>query len=154
ETIFGVIQQVMVRACAVAGITVQPPFRRMEYREAIRRFGSDKPDMRFAMELCDVTSHFAAARDVLRFEGNVQAIAAPGAASFSRKQLDELAAQAKSLGARGLYTIKVAAEGPSSGLEKNLGAAGLQAIVAATAAKPGDLILAVSAAEQIPGIDA
>ena len=79
---------------------------------------------------------------------------APGAASFSRKQLDELAEQAKGLGARGLYTIKVTAEGASSALEKTLGAAAVQNIVAATGAKAGDLIVAVSAAEQIPGTDA
>ncbi|MGH8150491.1 MAG: aspartate--tRNA ligase, partial [Steroidobacteraceae bacterium] len=55
DDIFAVIQQVMVRACAVAGVTVHPPFRHMEYREAIRRYGIDKPDLRFGMELCDVT---------------------------------------------------------------------------------------------------
>jgi len=154
EDIFGVIQQVMVRACAVAGIVVHPPFRRLEYREAIRRFGIDKPDLRFGMELCDVTPHFAPARETFRLEGNVQALVAPGGAAFSRKQVDELTAQAKALGARGLYTVKVAAEGVTSALEKNLGAPGLQALVAATGAKPGDLILAVAAAEQIPGTDA
>ena len=45
----------------------------MEYREAIRRYGIDKPDLRFGMELCDVTPHFAAGREKLRIEGNVQA---------------------------------------------------------------------------------
>jgi aspartyl-tRNA synthetase len=154
DDIFGVIQQVMVRVCAVAGVTVQAPFRRMEYREAIARYGSDKPDLRFGMELCDVTQHFAAGREKLRIEGNVRALAAPGAAAFSRKQLDELAEQAKKLGARGLYTVKVAAEGATSSLEKTLGADAVAAIVAAAGAKPGDLIVAVSAAEQIPGTDA
>src|SRR4029077_16939311 len=61
---------------------------------------------------------------------------------------------AKGLGARGLYTIKMTAEGATSPLDKTLGSAGVQNIVAATGAKPGDLILAVSAAEQIPGTDA
>jgi aspartyl-tRNA synthetase len=155
DDIFGVIQQVMLKVCAVAGVTVQAPFRRMEYREAIRRFGSDKPDLRFGMELCDVTQHFPAeAREKLRIEGNVQALAAPGAASFSRKQLDELGDHAKKLGARGLYTVKVTAEGVTSPLEKTVGAAGVAAMVAATGAKTGDLIVAVSAAEQIPGTDA
>jgi len=51
DTVFGVIEQVMVRACAVASITVKGPFRRMEYRDAIHRYGSDKPDLRFGMEL-------------------------------------------------------------------------------------------------------
>ncbi len=55
EAIFGVIEQVMVRACAVAGIEVKAPFRHMEYREAIRRYGIDKPDLRFGMELREVT---------------------------------------------------------------------------------------------------
>src|SRR3990172_9252722 len=98
DDIFGVIQQVMVRVCAVAGVTVQASFRRMEYREAIRRFGSDKPDLRFGMELCDVTRHFPPeAGEKLRIEGNVQALVAPGPAAVSRKQLDELAEQAKKL---------------------------------------------------------
>jgi aspartyl-tRNA synthetase len=127
----------------------------MEYREAIARYGSDKPDLRFGMELCDVTKHFPpAAREKLRIEGSVQALAATGGAVFSRKQLDELAEQAKKLGARGLYTVKVAAEGVTSPLEKTLGAESVAAVVAASGAKPGDLVIAVSAAEQIPGTDA
>jgi aspartyl-tRNA synthetase len=154
ETVFGVIEQVMVRACAAAGIDVKAPFRHMEYREAIKRYGIDKPDLRFGMELQEVTEHFAAAREKLHLEGSVHALVAPGAASFSRKQLDELGEQAKGLGARGLYTIKVAAEGVSSPLDKTLGAAAVQNIVAATGAKAGDLIVAVSAAQQIPGTDA
>ena len=154
ETIFGVIEQVMVRACAAAGIEAKAPFRHMEYREAIRRYGIDKPDLRFGMELQDVTEHFAGVREKFHLDGNVHALVARGVAAFSRKQLDELGEQAKGLGARGLYTIKVAAEGVSSPLEKTLGAAGVQNLVAATGAKAGDLIVAVSAAEQIPGTDA
>jgi aspartyl-tRNA synthetase len=57
-------------------------------------------------------------RETLRLEGNVQALVAPGAASWSRKQLDELAEVAKSAGARGVYTVKVTAEGITSPLEK------------------------------------
>jgi len=154
DTVFGVIEQVMVRTCAVAGITVKGPFRRMEYRDAIHRYGSDKPDLRFGMELHDVTEHFAPARETLHIEGNVQALAAPGAATFSRKQLDEIAEKAKSLGARGVYTFKVTPEGVTSPLEKNLGAEALKKIAAAADAKPGDLVVAVTAKEQIPGTDA
>jgi aspartyl-tRNA synthetase len=155
DTVFGVIENVMVRACAVAGITVKGPFRRMDYKEAIGRYGSDKPDVRFGMELHDVTEHFsAAARETLHIEGRVQALVAPGAAAFSRKQLDEIAEKAKGQGARGVYTIKVTAEGVASALEKNLGAEALKSIAAAVEAKPGDLIVAVTAKEQIPGTDA
>jgi aspartyl-tRNA synthetase len=154
DTVFSVIEQVMVRACAAAGITAKAPFRRMEYRDAIHRYGSDKPDLRFGMELHDVTDHFNPARETLHIEGNVQALAAPGAATFSRKQLDEIAEKAKSLGARGVYTFKVTAEGVTSPLEKNLGADALKKIAAAADAKPGDLVVAVTAKEQIPGTDA
>ena len=148
------IEQVMVRACAVAGIEAKAPFRHMEYREAIRRYGIDKPDLRFGMELCDVTAQFAGAREKLRFEGNVQALVAPGAARIRASSWTNWPSRPRALGARGLYTVKVTAEGASSALEKTLGAAAVQAIVAATGAKAGDLILAVSAAEQIPGTDA
>ncbi|HWZ57088.1 MAG TPA: aspartate--tRNA ligase [Verrucomicrobiae bacterium] len=155
DTVFGVIENVMVRACSVAGITVKGPFRRMDYKEAIGRYGSDKPDVRFGMELHNVTEHFsAAARETLHIEGHVQALAAPGAAAFSRKQLDEIAEKTKGQGARGVYTMKVTAEGVTSALEKNLGADALKAIAAAVDAKPGDLVVAVTAKEQIPGTDA
>jgi len=110
--------------------------------------------LRFGMELHDVTEHFAPARETLHIEGNVQALAAPGAGTFSRKQLDEIAEKAKSFGARGVYTVKVTAEGVTSPLEKNLGAETLKKIAASVEAKPGDLVVAVSAKEQIPGTDA
>jgi len=154
DTVFGVIEQVMVRACAAAGIAVKAPFRRMEYREAIRRYGSDKPDLRFGMELHDVSEHFAPAREALHIEGSVQALAAPGGAAFSRKQLDEIAEKAKSLGARSVYTFKVTPEGVTSPLEKNLGAEALKKVAAAADASPGDLVVAVTAKEQLPGTDA
>jgi aspartyl-tRNA synthetase len=155
DAIFGVIERVMERACAAAGIAVQGPFPRLEYREAMQRFGSDKPDMRFGMELRDVTSQFAVAQAKLGFVGNVQALVAPGGAALSRKQLDEITERAKSLGASGVYTIKLAHDGtPASSLEKTLGDYGVLAIAAAAGAKPGDLVVAVAAKEQIPGTDA
>ena len=155
DAIFAVIERVMERACAAAGIAVQAPFPRLEYREAIRRFGSDKPDLRFGMELHDVTPQFAAAQAKLGFTGNVQALVAPGGAALSRKQLDELVESAKSMGASGVYTVKLAADGtPASSLEKTLSDYGVLAIAVAAEAKPGDLIVAVAAKEQIPGTDA
>jgi aspartyl-tRNA synthetase len=154
EAIFEILEKVMVRACAVAGVKVSAPFRRMEYREAIHRYGSDKPDLRFGMELHDVTALFLGAREAMHIDGNVFAFAAPGGAQFSRKQLDELVEKAKGLGARGVYTAKVAAEGVTSSLEKNLGAETLLKMAAVVGAKPGDLIVAAAAKEQIPGTEA
>jgi aspartyl-tRNA synthetase len=153
DLIFEALERVMVRACAVAGVKVSGPLRRMEHREAIRRYGSDKPDLRFEMELHDVTSIFLPAREAMHVDGNVFALAATGAAAFSRKQLDELAEKGKSLGARGVYTAKVA-EGVTSALEKNLGAEGLRQLAHATGAKAGDLIVCVAAKEHIPGTEA
>ncbi len=153
DTVFDVIEKVMVRACSIAGVTAIAPFRRMEYRDAIRTYGSDKPDLRFGLELHDVTKYFDVAQETLHITGSVFAMCAPGAAAFSRKQLDELTEKGKSLGARGVYFAKVAAEGITSALEKNLGAETLKHIAAAIGAKAGDLIVAVAAKEQIPGTD-
>src|SRR5712692_1106598 len=91
EDIFEVIENVMVRACAIAGVTVTAPFPRMLSRDVIRKYGSDKPDLRFGMELHDVTNGFTPAqRQHLGIAGRAFAFAAPGAATFSRKQVDDL----------------------------------------------------------------
>ncbi len=140
EDIFHVIEQVMVRACAVAGI---------------KAYGSDKPDMRFGMELHEVTSCFPPeAKEKLQIEGNVFAMAAPGAAGYSRKQLDELSEKAKALGARGAYFVKVAAEELTSTVEKLIGAENVKRLAEACGAKTGDLVVAVSAKEQVKGTEA
>src|SRR5262252_3353580 len=155
EDIFHVIEQVMVRACAVAGSDARAPFPHMLYKDVIRKYGSDKPDLRFGMELHEVTSCFPLeARHKLQIEGNVFALAAPGAASYSRKQLDELTEKAKSLGARGAYFAKVAAEGITSTVEKIIGAENAKKLAEVCGAKPGDLVVAVSAKEQIKGSEA
>ncbi|MFZ0633960.1 MAG: aspartate--tRNA ligase [Candidatus Acidiferrales bacterium] len=149
QDIFETIEHVMQRACAVAGVTAKGPFRHLDYKEALRRYGSDKPDLRFGMELQNVTPFFEAARETLHFEGNVQAVVAPGGAAFSRKQLDELTEYAKSAGAKSVYAVKVTAEGATSSLEKNLGAEKLKELAASVGAKAGNLIVAVTAKEQV-----
>jgi aspartyl-tRNA synthetase len=153
QDIFETIEQVMKRVCAVIGVEVKSPFRHLDYHEALRRYGSDKPDLRFGMELNNVTSHFHPARETLHFEGNVQALVAPGGAAFSRKQLDELSEYAKSAGAKAVYIAKVSAEGITSSLEKTLGVEKLKELASTVVAKPGDLIVAVTAKEQIEHSD-
>ena len=155
EDIFKVIETVMVRACAVAGVKTEGPFPHMLYQDAIRKYGSDKPDMRFGMELHEVTDCFPQeAKDKLQIEGNVFAVAAPGASGYSRKQLDELTEKAKSLGARGAYFAKVAPEGTTSTVEKLIGAENVKKLAEACGAKTGDLVVAVSAKTQIKGTEA
>src|SRR5712692_3339729 len=155
QDIFEVIENVMVRACAVAGIKAERPFPHMLYKDAIRKYGSDKPDLRFAMELHEVTSCFPEeAKQKLQIEGNVFALAAPGAASYSRKQLDDLTEKAKSLGARGNYFVKVVPEGTTSTVEKLIGPENVKKLAEAAGAKSGDLVVAVSAKQQIKGTEA
>jgi aspartyl-tRNA synthetase len=153
QDIFETIEHVMTRACAVIGVKVKGPFRHLDYHEALRRYGSDKPDLRFGMELQNVTPFLETARETFHFEGNVQAIVAPGGAAFSRKQLDELSEYAKSAGAKAVYTAKVTADGVASSLEKTLGADRVKELAAVVGAKPGDLIVAATAKDQIPHSD-
>ena len=149
QDVFEVIERVMERTCAIIGVQAKGPFRHLDYKEALRRYGSDKPDLRFGMELHNVTPFFEAGREKLQIAGNVQAVVAPGAAWWSRKQLDELGEFAKSSGARGIYTVKVAVEGIISPLEKTLGAEALKKLAETVGAKPGDMIVAAAAREQI-----
>src|SRR5467141_204948 len=155
QDIFEVIENVMVRACAVAGVKAERPFPHMLYKDAIRKYGSDKPDMRFGMELHEVTDCFPVeAKEKLQIEGNVFAFAAPGAANYSRKQLDDLTEKAKSVGARGAYFVKVAPQGATSTVEKLIGPENVKKLTEAAGAKPGDLVVAVSAKQQVKGTEA
>jgi aspartyl-tRNA synthetase len=153
QDIFEVIEHVMKRACAVVGVEAKGPFRHLDYKDALRRYGSDKPDLRFSMELHNVTQFFEPSRAALHIEGNVQAVVAPGAAAFSRKQLDQLGEFARSAGARGVYIAKVGPEGITSALEKNLGTATLKKLTETVGAGPADLIVATAAKEQAPHDD-
>jgi aspartyl-tRNA synthetase len=155
EDIFSVIENVMVRACKVTGIQPQTPFPHMPYKDAIRKYGSDKPDIRFGMELHEVTECFPPeAKQKLQIEGTVFAFAAPGAATYSRKQLDDLTEKAKSAGARGAYFVKVAAEGTTSTVDKLIGAENAKKLAELCGAKTGDLVVAVSAKQEIKGTEA
>jgi aspartyl-tRNA synthetase len=155
QDIFNVIEQVMVRACAVAGVKAAAPFPHMLYKDAVRKYGSDKPDMRFGMELHEVTDCFPPeAKEKLQIGGTVFAFAAPGAANYSRKQLDELTEKAKSNGAKGAYFVKLAPEGTTSTVEKLIGAENVTKLAQACEAKPGDLVVAVSAKTEIKGTNA
>jgi aspartyl-tRNA synthetase len=155
EDIFHVIENVMVRACAVAGVKAEVPFPHMLYKDAIRKYGSDKPDMRFGMELHEVTECFPVeAKEKLQIAGSVFAFAAPGAAGYSRKQLDELTEKAKSAGARGAYFVKLGADGMTSTVDKLIGAENAKKMAALCGAKTGDLVVAVSAKQEIKGTEA
>ena len=135
----------------VIGVELADPFPRMTYAEAMRRFGSDKPDLRIALELTDIAElvkgcEFKVFADWANAaDGRVIALRAPGGAQFSRKQIDDYAAYAARFGAKGLAWMKVedaakGREGISSPIAKFLDDATLDAILRATHANTGDAI--------------
>ncbi|MBS0577229.1 MAG: aspartate--tRNA ligase [Proteobacteria bacterium] len=136
----------------VMGVELADPFPRLTYAEAMRRYGSDKPDLRIDLELIDIAAIVKACEFKVftdwanRADGRVVALRVPGAATLSRKQLDELAAHAGKFGAKGLAWMKVddaakGREGVNSPIAKFLDEAALGAIVSATGAQSGDLLL-------------
>jgi aspartyl-tRNA synthetase len=140
----------------ILGQEVTLPFPQMPYAEAMSRFGSDKPDVRFGLELQDVTDCFresafqvfknALTPDANGRSGSVRAIVAPGQAEkFSRKDLDELQATAVSMGAKGLIWIKVQANGEwQSPVAKHLSDAEKQALAKTLGLQAGHLALVVA----------
>jgi aspartyl-tRNA synthetase len=136
-----------VAAAAEAATGVRPgPMRRMTWQEAQDRYGSDKPDVRFGMELCDLTSAVAGSAFRVFAEAEcVKGIRVPGRADTGRNQLDALTAEARRAGAKGLVWLKVAAGGElESPVAKFLGASEQEGIVRALGAEPGDLLLVVA----------
>ncbi len=130
----------------------QVPFPRIDYRDAMERYGSDKPDLRFGMELVDLApalgvgaTGFRVFDETIAADGRIKAIAAPGMGDVSRSQIDELTQFARRYGAKGLTHVSVGADGAGhSPIAKFLGEERIAAIVDAAAAKPGDLILIVA----------
>ena len=124
---------------------VLKPFPRLTYDEAMERYGTDKPDLRFGMELIDLTdllheTGFQAFRTVIEEGGVVKAIVMPGCGGYSRKEWDELSEFVKRFGAKGLAPIALTEEGVRSPIAKFLSEEELQGIPARTGAKAGDLI--------------
>lgn len=127
------------------GLELPMPFPRLTHAEAMSRYGSDKPDLRFGMEIQDISTvvegcGFSVFADAVASGGKVAGICAKGCAGYSRKMLDELQAIAVEAGARGMAWIKVNEE-VTSPIAKFFDEAGLAAITTAFEAEVGDLIL-------------
>ena len=131
-------------------VDVETPFYRMPWDEAMGRFGSDKPDTRFGLEIQDVTEVFRGTEfkpfaAVLEAGGTIRAINAKGLADkLSRKNIDKLGEVAKTYGAKGLAYSRLTADGTSSSFEKFLTDAEKAALYAALNAETGDVLLLVS----------
>jgi aspartyl-tRNA synthetase len=150
EDIFAVIEPLYARIIAeTQGVDVPTPFRRMSFDEMVDRYGSDKADLRYGMELVNLVdvfqgSGFNAFAKVAAEGGSIKALCAPGAGSFSRKELDKLVEDAKGRGAAGLVWMVVEADGIRSPVEKFLSQDEVRQVVARTGAEPGDLICIVA----------
>ncbi|HEU0264141.1 MAG TPA: aspartate--tRNA ligase, partial [Geobacterales bacterium] len=131
------------------GVEVSLPIQRMTYAEAIRRFGVDNPDIRFGLELVELTemvkgSGFKVFADVAASGGMVKGINAKGCARFSRKELDDLTEFVKIYGAKGLAWVKIEGGEWHSPIAKFFTPEELQAMTTAFAAEEGDLLLFVA----------
>ncbi|MBB15313.1 aspartate--tRNA ligase [Candidatus Poribacteria bacterium] len=151
DDVIEVTEGLMKRIFEEAGdIPVTVPFNRMSYAEAISRFGSDKPDTRFDMELCDLSDlvancDFKVFSNVVSNDGQVKGIAVPdGANKFSRRDIDALTDLVAVYQAKGLAWIKVTEEGFDSGIVKFFTEETLNAIAERMKATPGDLMLFVA----------
>ncbi len=157
--VIGFVEDVAIRVMAAVvpdRPLLQVPFPRLTFAEAIERFGSDKPDLRFGMELVDLApaltdpsgdpgSGFRVFDEALAGGGRVGAIVAPGLATASRSQTDELAELARGYGAKGLVWLAVEADGSiRSSIAKFLGPERTASVVARTGATPGDLVLVIA----------
>ncbi len=146
EMVEGLIKDVF----EVVGVEIETPIRRMEHDEAIAKYGTDKPDLRYGMEIEDISdivenAGFKVFADTVKSGGAVRGIAAVGCASYSRSQIEELTELAASQGAKGLAWIAIEQEGNlRSPIAKFFGEDQLEAIIKRLRAKPGDLMLFVA----------
>ncbi len=148
DSIFELIEPMMVKIFARIGVSVTTPFPRLAYQESMDRYGSDKPDTRFGMELVDLSPEFAESefklfRDAVQSGGTVRGIVVEGGEAYSRKQIDDLTDHAKQFGASGLVWIKKGNELKSS-LSKSAGAAELERILSRAGTTSGSILLLIS----------
>ena len=137
----------------VLNVDVPTPFPRMTYQKAMDDYGSDKPDTRFEMKLCDVSdcvanTEFAVFRNALDNGGSVRCIVAKGLADkLTRKEIDKLTDVVKTYGAKGLAFTRMTADATSSSFEKFLTAEEIAALHGKCGAETGDVILVVASEE-------
>jgi aspartyl-tRNA synthetase len=125
---------------------ISTPWPKISHHDALNIYGSDKPDLRFGMELWDVSETFAKSdfrvfASALGAGGVIKCIVATGCAEYSRREVDELTEAAKALGAKGLAVLSLTSEGVKGGASKFVKPEEVEALKSLTGARPGDLIL-------------
>lgn len=138
----------------VIDVDVQIPFKRMPYKEAMDKYGSDKPDLRFGMEIVNISdciknSDFKVFKDALENKGSVRAIKVDNCAGMGRKELDRLTEFVKTFKAKGVAWISLKEEGTKSSILKFLKEDELNSIINSTGAKTGDLILIIADKDKV-----
>ena len=153
EMVYRTLEGVLAEVFSLVEADFPAKFPRMTYADALNRFGTDKPDLRFEMELADLSdalkdTDFAPFASVLENNGAIKCVVAKGKSDYSRKQLDELQEFVKRYGAGALAWIKLGEETTSS-LLKVLGAEKIENLAQAAKAESGDLILIVAGKKSV-----
>lgn len=134
----------------VLGQELETPFPRMTYKDAMERYGSDKPDIRFGMEICDISElvkdcDFGVFKGAIENGGSVRGIVAKNAASkLTRKEIDKLTEYVKGIGAKGLAFVRWVEDKPTCSFAKFMAEGQLENILAAMGAEKGDVVLLVA----------
>ena len=146
DLVFSTIEPLMARLMALIGREVSLPFLRLPYADAIARYGSDKPDLRCGMEIGDLSapfkdSGFGVFRGAIESGGEVRGFVVPGAARYSRREIDETVEMAKQFGAGGLVWARVVDGAVQSSALKAAGEGAIRAALELAKAGPADLLL-------------
>lgn len=150
EMILSLMEELMVMLFKeIKGIDLPRPFPRLQYAEAMSRYGSDKPDIRFGLELVDISDlvaegQFAVFRNILAQGGKVVAFTAPGCGHYTRRELDALAPLAEKYGAKGVAYLALTEGKVKSAISKFFTPEQLAKITAKVGAKDGDLVLIIA----------
>ncbi len=144
DDILGFVSEAVLDAAEAATGARPGPIGSMTWAQALDLYGTDKPDLRFAMVLQDLSAVFAATQVKAFGATTVKALRVPGGATFTRSRLDQLTDQAKSLGAKGLAWFRITSEGLDSPLARFLNEAEATAIASVDGAEVGDLVLIVA----------
>ena len=151
--IFRLIEGLFARVFPLVGVTPPDSYPRLTYRDAMERFGSDRPDTRFGLELVELGPLCAGCGfrvlEQAAAEGRVKGLVLPGGGELSRGQLDRLAEVVAPFGARGLLWFKRTADGVASPAAKALGDDGVRRFLDAAGADEGDVLLAVGGPEKV-----
>ncbi|MCX7738048.1 MAG: aspartate--tRNA ligase [Hydrogenothermaceae bacterium] len=139
---------------SVVGIDIQIPFRRMSYEEAMNRYGTDKPDLRYGLELVDITDialdvEFKVFNEVVKSGGIVKGINIKGGGKFSRKEIDELTEYVKKFGAKGMAWIKLESGEVSSPIWKFFTPEARERLLSRMEAQDGDLLVFIADSKDI-----